>query len=51
MLGLLQETRAGWEQHHRVGHDTTQLTAAGEPTVLAYLRDRATAPRHDLYTP
>jgi hypothetical protein len=49
MLGLLQETRAGWEQHHRVGHDTTQLTAAGEPTVLAYLRDRATGPRHDLY--
>jgi len=44
MVGLLHETRAGWEQLRRVGHDTTQLTTAGEATVLAYLRDRATAP-------
>jgi hypothetical protein len=49
MLGLLQETRAGWEQLRRVGHDTTQLTTAGTATVLAYLRDRATAPRPGLH--
>lgn len=49
MLGLLDEERPRWENLQRIGHAKTGLTAEGEATVLAYLRHRATGPRHSLH--
>lgn len=48
MLGLLAEERPRWENLERIGHSKSALTADGEATVLAYLRHRATGPRHSL---
>ncbi len=50
MFGLLDE-EDGWdsETHRRLAPDTIALTPAGEATVLAYLRARATGPRKDFY--
>lgn len=48
MLGLLAEERPRWENLQRIGHASTALTPAGNATALAYLRHRATGPRHSI---
>jgi hypothetical protein len=48
VLGLLDEEHRRWQGDKPVGQNRVALTSAGEATVLAYLRDRAIAPRFDV---
>lgn len=50
-FGLLDEERDVYEpgSHRLLKRATLALTPAGEATVLAYLRARATGPRYDFY--
>jgi hypothetical protein len=48
VLGLLDVERARREGGEPVSNDRTALTAVGEITMLAYLRERAIAPRFDI---
>lgn len=50
VLSLVDEEPSVWDRatQRQVHPRTTGLTAAGRPTVLAYLRGLATGPRHDV---
>ncbi|HSK98122.1 MAG TPA: hypothetical protein VK891_15965, partial [Euzebyales bacterium] len=48
VLGLLHEERRRWQGDQPIGQNRLALAAAGEATVLAYLRARAIAPRFDV---
>ncbi|MGH2718774.1 MAG: hypothetical protein ACRDJU_09370 [Actinomycetota bacterium] len=51
LFGLLDEVESMWdrEMHRQLTPASIALTPDGEATVWAYLRARATGPRHDFY--